>query len=122
MIWSCSATGDLTGLIPGELDELAATIRDNNYRIAATDEAIRLIAADVNLSGTDVFQIFGDLLNRPQSSNIDAGHAFYLGYEMAKAEIALQLGKRYVQDQPLRWGHLTGPAMPHHRLPRGGGQ
>jgi len=34
----------------------------------------------------------------------DAGHAFYLGVELARAEIAWQLGKRYNQDQPLNWG------------------
>ena len=41
------------------------------------------------------------------SSNVDASHAFYLGYEMAKANIALQLGKQYEQDQALNWGYLT---------------
>jgi hypothetical protein len=40
---------------------------------------------------------------------IDPSHAFYLGYEMAKAVTALTLGKNYVQDQPLRWGFLTVP-------------
>jgi hypothetical protein len=34
----------------------------------------------------------------------DGSHAFYLGVELAKAQIAWQLGKRYVQDQPLGWG------------------
>ena len=34
----------------------------------------------------------------------DAGHAFYMGVELARAQIAWQLGKRYVQDQPLDWG------------------
>jgi hypothetical protein len=34
----------------------------------------------------------------------DGGHAFYLGAELAKAEIAWRLGKRYVQDEPLDWG------------------
>ena len=36
-----------------------------------------------------------------------AEHAFYLGYELAKAHTALTLGKRYVQDQALSWGWLT---------------
>ena len=35
-------------------------------------------------------------------------HAFYLGYEMAKAVTALTLGKDYRQDQALDWGYLTG--------------
>ena len=34
----------------------------------------------------------------------DASHAFYMGVELAHAELAWRLGKRYVQDQPLDWG------------------
>jgi hypothetical protein len=34
----------------------------------------------------------------------DASHAFYMGVELARAQIAWQLGKRYVQDQELDWG------------------
>ena len=34
----------------------------------------------------------------------DAGHAFYLGVETARAEIAYRLGKRYAQDEPLSFG------------------
>ena len=34
----------------------------------------------------------------------DASHAFYLGVEIARAQIAYQLGKRYVQDEELNWG------------------
>ncbi len=44
---------------------------------------------------------------RPEVS-IDASHAFYLGYELARAEIALHLGKQYTQDEPMQWG-LLGP-------------
>jgi hypothetical protein len=40
---------------------------------------------------------------------VDPSHAFYLGWEMAKAAAALALGKNYVQDQALRWGFLTVP-------------
>ena len=35
---------------------------------------------------------------------MDASHAFYLGVELARAQIAFQLGKRYVQDRELDWG------------------
>ena len=38
------------------------------------------------------------------ASEKDGAHAFYLGYELAKAEIARALGKRYAQDSPLDWG------------------
>ena len=34
----------------------------------------------------------------------DSSHAFYLGIELAKAQIALQLGKDYDQDNELKWG------------------
>ena len=34
----------------------------------------------------------------------DGPHAFYLGTELMKAEIAWLLGKRYIQDEPLDWG------------------
>jgi hypothetical protein len=37
---------------------------------------------------------------------MDPSHAFYLGYELARAEIALHLGKQYVQDAPMQWGLL----------------
>jgi hypothetical protein len=49
---------------------------------------------------------------------IDANHAFYLGYEMAKAATALTLGKDYRQDEALDWGFLTR-AENSHRLARG---
>jgi hypothetical protein len=37
----------------------------------------------------------------------DASHAFYMGVELARAQLAWQLGKRYVQDQELAWGAAT---------------
>ena len=40
----------------------------------------------------------------PGSGSSDGAHAFYLGAEMTKAEIAWRLGKRYAQDEPLDWG------------------
>jgi hypothetical protein len=49
--------------------------------------------------------------------NLDAGHAFYLGYEMAKAVTALTLDKEYRQDEALDWGYLTRTEV-SHRLKR----
>ncbi len=43
----------------------------------------------------------------------DPSHAFYLGYEMAKAKTALTLSKAYRQDQALEWGFLTEPEISH---------
>ena len=34
----------------------------------------------------------------------DAPHAFYIGVELGKAQIAWQLGKPYMQDEELDWG------------------
>ena len=34
----------------------------------------------------------------------DGGHAFYLGVQLGRAQIAWQLGKRFVQDEALTWG------------------
>ena len=52
-----------------------------------------------------------------QPSPIDPAHAFYLGYELAKAVTALTLGKNYVQDQALRWGFLTKEEESHRSEP-----
>ncbi|MBC7332747.1 MAG: hypothetical protein H5T91_10060 [Synergistetes bacterium] len=37
----------------------------------------------------------------------DPSHAFYLGRELYKAKLASFLRKRYIQDQPLRWGYVN---------------
>ena len=102
---------------PAALEALAGEIKDNNYRIAIDGEQIHLMSAGVHLRGTDPFLIMGELMQMPQSSNVDSSHAFYLGFELAKALTALTLNKRYEQDEALRWGMHTLPEK-HHRLPR----
>ena len=99
------------------INDLAASIRDNNYRIVIDERQIHLIAAGVHLRGTDPFAIMEELMGLPQSENVDSSHAFYLGLELNKAATALQLGKRYEQDQALQWGHLTIEES-RHRLKR----
>ncbi|TWT76369.1 hypothetical protein CA13_68630 [Planctomycetes bacterium CA13] len=99
------------------IESLATSIRDNNYRILAENDSLYLLAANVLISGSDPFEMFQELLDRPESDNVDAGHAFYLGYEMAKASLALQLAKQYNQDQSLDWGLLTEPEN-RHRIRR----
>jgi dihydropteroate synthase len=59
----------------------------------------------VYLRGTDAFDLFAQLCKK--DAKMDASHAFYLGYEFAKAVTALTLGKNYTQDQALRWGYLA---------------
>lgn len=89
------------------LSELASAIKDNNYRLFAQDDLIHVVSAGMHLSGDDPFEVFDRMLNQENVDNVDASHAFYLGYEMAKASIALTLGKQYSQDQALDWGLLT---------------
>ena len=52
------------------------------------------------------------LLNA-EPKGLDASHAFYLGYELAKATTALTLGKQYEQDEALDWGFLTRAERKH---------
>lgn len=99
------------------LNQLAESIKDTNYRLFAQDDGIHLLSAGLHLSDRDPFRLFEQLLELEISENFDAGHAFYLGFEMAKASLAILLGKQYEQDQSLRWGFLT-PSETHHRLKR----
>jgi dihydropteroate synthase len=99
-----------------ELNRLAAAIKDNNYRIFAEEGQIHVVSAALHLADADPFVLCEQLLAK-QPRNLDAGHAFYLGYEMAKAVTALTLSKDYRQDEALDWGYLTLPEQ-SHRLKR----
>ncbi|MEQ1824897.1 MAG: DUF6513 domain-containing protein [Pirellula sp.] len=96
---------------------LATSIKDNNYRILLDSSEIHLISAGVHLRGTDPFAIMDQLMQLPESRNVDVAHSFYLGMELNKALTALTLGKRYEQDEALRWGMHTRPEK-HQRLQR----
>jgi dihydropteroate synthase-like protein len=89
------------------LRELSAKISDANFRIFAERGLLHVINKDMYLHGTDPFQLFADM---QKPGPIDPAHAFYLGYELAKAVTALTLGKNYTQDQALRWGFLNALA------------
>jgi hypothetical protein len=56
--------------------------------------------------GTEIQEIFDQL------GVTEAGHAFYLGKELAKARLAIALGKTYRQEGQLDWGYLTPPEDP----------
>jgi dihydropteroate synthase len=92
------------------LDELAARLTDRNFRLFAEAGRIHVLSGEMHLQGADPFALFEQM---QQKTAIDPCHAFYLGYEMAKAVTALTLGKNYVQDQALRWGFLTVPEKSH---------
>ena len=87
----------------GELRALQAQITDPNWRIFADREAITVFNHERFVRGTNIEEIFSAL-------GVDeAAHAFYLGKELAKASLAVTLGKTYRQEGALAWGYLTPP-------------
>lgn len=104
------------------LDQLAQSLTDPNYRILAEQGQLHLMNSEGSWSGSSAFAIFEQALltarrKRTQDS-ITAEHAFYLGYELARAEVALLLGKQYVQDSPMNFGVAgqwgASSAVQHH--------
>jgi dihydropteroate synthase-like protein len=93
------------------LKELAERITDRNYRIFAERGELHVLNGSMYLRGTDPFELFAEM--QKSDLKMDASHAFYLGYELAKAVTALTLGKNYEQDRALRWGFLTVPEASH---------
>ncbi len=92
------------------LAELAARVTDRNFRLFAEEGRLHALNNKMHLQGENPFDLFDAMRQR---EDIDPAHAFYLGYEMAKAVTALTLGKNYTQDQALRWGFLTVPEVSH---------
>ena len=84
---------------PQEISELAAEVKDANFRIEIAEDGIHVYHRDGHYVTQDALSVFPKL-----GIERDAPHAFYLGTELAKAEIAWRLGKRYAQDEPLDWG------------------
>jgi len=84
---------------PEEIAGLAAEVRDANYRIMTAEDGIHIFNCDKHHVSRDALSLFPRL-----GIESDGAHAFYLGTELAKAEIAFALGKRYTQDEPLDWG------------------
>jgi dihydropteroate synthase-like protein len=84
---------------PEEIAALAAQVRDGNFRIETAEDGIHVYNRDGHRVAQDAFSLFPQL-----KLGTDAPHAFYLGAELMKAEIAWRLGKRYAQDEPLDWG------------------
>ena len=86
-----------------ELRELQSRITDPNFRIFTDRTTITVLNRDRFIRGTDIQEIFAQL-------DVDeATHAFYLGKELAKAKLAITLGKTYRQEGSLSWGYLTPP-------------
>jgi dihydropteroate synthase-like protein len=84
-----------------ELRLIQAKVRDRNFRIFTDLDYIYVFNNHLFIKERDIQAIF------PQLEVADPSHAFYLGRELYKASLAIQLGKKYIQEQPLRWGYLN---------------
>ncbi|QIB35139.1 DUF6513 domain-containing protein [Ancylobacter pratisalsi] len=99
---------------PEEIARLAGAVRDPNFRIDVTEAGVHIYNRDGHHVGDDPFALFPHL-----KVEADGAHAFYLGVETARAEIAYKLGKRYAQDEGLKWGaagEIAGSPEAAHRL------
>jgi dihydropteroate synthase len=86
-----------------ELRQLQAAVKDPNFRIFTDRTTITVFNRELFVRGTDIQEIFAQL-------GVDeATHAFYLGRELARAKLAITLGKTYRQEGALSWGYLTPP-------------
>jgi dihydropteroate synthase len=91
------------------LTHLAASITDPNVRVFVSGGQVHLVNRDGHWQGDDPYEVFDRFA--AAVPGLDTTHAFYLGYELAKAATALTLGKRYTQDEALDWGLLTRPEV-----------
>jgi len=101
---------------PEEIAEAAREVRDKNFRIEIAEDGIHIYNRDGHHVAKDAFDLFPKL-----GVEKDGAHAFYLGAELARAETAFRLGKRYAQDEPLDWGVAAdAPADDKTRLKEAG--
>lgn len=88
-------------LSTSELKKMKNDIKDKNYRIYVNDDGIHLFNKNIYKCFDDPYDFYEYL-----EINNDSGHAFYLGIELARAQVAYQLKKHYFQDEELDWGCL----------------
>jgi dihydropteroate synthase-like protein len=93
-----------------DIAALAADVRDANFRIMTAPDGVHIFNGQGHRIAQDAFELFPGL-----GVETDGAHAFYLGAELTKAEIAWKLGKRYAQDEPLSWG-VAVPGKQQDRL------
>jgi hypothetical protein len=86
-----------------EIAEFAVQIKDPSFRIMVSEAGVHVYNRDGLFLDVDPFAFYPSL-----NVGNDASHAFYLGVELARAQIAYQLKKRYVQDEELHWGISDG--------------
>ncbi len=86
-----------------EIKEIVEMVKDRNFRILLGDDGINVFNSLIHEIGNNPY----DFYEKMKVDN-DASHAFYLGVELAKAQIAFELGKNYDQDNDLKWGKVLG--------------
>jgi dihydropteroate synthase-like protein len=89
-----------------ELRRLHEDISDPNFRVFTDETAITVLNNEQFVRSTDPLDITA--IFRKLDID-DAAHAFYLGKELARASLAVTLGKTYRQEGALSWGYLTPP-------------
>ena len=103
---------------PTNSSDWRTQIKDANYRVFVAGGEVHVVSRGLHLHDADPFALFEQLRHSgPDGAlpkNLDAAHAFYLGYEMCKAATALALGKQYRQDEALDWGFLTREEARHY--------
>lgn len=99
------------GYTSAEIGDLAAQVKDPSFRIQVSEEGVHVYNRDGLYCDTDPFRLYPKL-----KVEEDASHAFYLGVELARAQIAWQLKKRYMQDEELQWGCNTVDADARGRV------
>ena len=87
-----------------EIGEFARDVADDNFRIQVNSDGIHVYNRNGSHAAQDPYDLFPLL-----GVDDDAAHAFYLGLELSRAQIAWQLGKRYAQDEMLNWGCVLEP-------------
>lgn len=70
-----------------------------SFRIFLSGGRILAGNGDITIAGKSARDMLNTLIDRGLVGRLD--HAGYLGRELEKAEIALYLGRSYVQDEPL---------------------
>lgn len=85
-----------------EIKKIAKDVKDSNYRIMLSDKGVSLFNKNKFLTEIDPYDFFNEI-----EVDGDIGHAFYLGVELARAQIAFQLKKEYEQDEELNWGCIV---------------
>ena len=82
-----------------EIQNMASLIKDPSFRIQVNEAGVHVYNRDGLHTAIDPFVLYPNL-----GVENDASHAFYLGVELARAQIAWQLKKKYQQDEMLEWG------------------